>query len=195
MKLLQKLAKPIQDTDLLLGILAVLAVSGTAQMLLGGFWDAASHAIKAPETFWSIQHVAVYFGVALTAVSAVLGGLLLYYKRSPKNLVTPIKILIAGSVLQLVSGYADSVSHDIFGIDGLISWSHQPLELGLVLASIGAFLILKHQEPRFAKFLPLTIMVLILSVAWISFSIALYFAGIVLCAPVYEIFSSGCAIL
>ena len=74
------------------------------------------------------------------------------------SLKTGIKLVIVGSILQIVSGFGDSLSHDVFGIDGLISWSHQPLELGLVLASLGAVLILKNREHTKLKiFLPFSI--------------------------------------
>ncbi len=44
-----------------------------------------------------------------------------------------IKIVIIDSIIQIFAGLGDSISHDVFGIDGLVSWSHQPLEFGLIL--------------------------------------------------------------
>ena len=72
---------------------------------------------------------------------------------------TGIKLVIVGSILQIVSGFGRIPCLMIlFGIDGLISWSHQPLELGLVLASLGAVLILKNREHTKLKiFLPFSI--------------------------------------
>ena len=54
----------------LLFIVSVLAVLGTTGVLIGGIWDSASHALKIPDSFWTIQHVTVYSGVSLVAFSA-----------------------------------------------------------------------------------------------------------------------------
>jgi len=73
MRFSQKLSNSVllrQDT--LRYLIIIFAILGTAQMLSGGIWDAASHAIKAPEFFWSIQHVAVYFGVAMVSCATIL---------------------------------------------------------------------------------------------------------------------------
>ena len=197
MSLIQRLSSSIlTDPKILLTIVSILAVFGTTQMLTGGIWDAVSHSQKAPETFWSIQHIAVYAGVAMIASSGILGFILLR-----KNLVygytkKGIQIVIIGSILQIFSGYGDSISHEVFGIDGLVSWSHQPLEIGLILSTLGAFFIIKSTPySKLKKFLPITIITLILAISWLGFNFALLVGGVILCIPVYEIFSSGCAIL
>lgn len=177
-------------------LVSILAVFGTIQMISGGVWDAASHAIKEPERFWSIQHVAVYLGVGMITTSGIFGFFLIKSKTISTSIEKGIKIIIIGAILQLVFGYADSISHDIFGIDGLISLSHQPLELGLVLSSLGGFLILKSlPDSKIKLLIPFASMTLILSISWIVFSIILYFGAVILCIPVYELFSSGCAVL
>ena len=35
------------------------------------------------------------------------------------RLKTGIKFVIVGSIIQMISGFGDSLSHDLFGIDGL----------------------------------------------------------------------------
>ena len=50
-----------------------------------------------------------------------------------------MQLIIIGSVIQIISGFGDSISHDIFGIDGLLSLTHQPLEIGIVLSALGGF--------------------------------------------------------
>jgi hypothetical protein len=193
---IQKISQYVLKPSKLVVLVAILATFGTVQMLTAGVWDAASHALKEPESFWSIQHVAVYAGVGMVSLSAVLGGFLLKTTNTEGFLKLGIQIIIAGAILQLVAGYADSVSHEIFGIDGLISWSHQPLELGLVLSVLGSFLVLKsNTEKRLSKFLPFSIMTLILSVSWLGFNLLLLVGAQIMCIPVYEFFSSGCAIL
>ena len=107
-----------------------------------------------------------------------------------------IWIIIIGSTLSITAGYADSLSHDIFGIDGLVSWSHQPLELGLVLASLGGLLVLKNREhTKLHILLPFSIISFIFFTTWLAFNLVLIFGHTIQCIPVYEIFSSGCAIL
>ena len=197
MRLIQKLTNSLFfRTKVLLGIVSLFAVFGTLLELSSGIWDATSHVLEEPEFFWSIQHIAVYCGVAMIVTSGIFGFILMFKKKINGTLRKGIKIIIIGSILQISAGYADSLSHDLFGIDGLVSLSHQPLELGLVLSALGAFLILSDPRTQnFSKFRPISIMTLILSIIWIGFNLSLLLGNTILCLPFYEIFSSGCAIL
>ena len=197
MSLIQKLSNSLfSRTKVLLGLVSICAVFGTLLELSAGIWDAISHVLEEPEFFWSIQHIAVYCGVAMIVTSGIFGFILMFKKKINGTLKKGIKIIIIGSILQISAGYADSLSHDLFGIDGLVSLSHQPLELGLVLSALGAFLILSDSRTQnFSKFRPISIMTLILSIIWIGFSLSLLLGNTILCLPFYEIFSSGCAIL
>jgi len=197
MKLVSRLSNSvITQTKTLVSFVSVLAVIGPIITVSGGFWDAISHLLREPEFFWTIQHITVYSGVTLVAVAAFV-GIVLILKNSVKNsLKTGVILVIVGAAIQLVSGYADSLSHDVYGIDGLISWSHQPLELGLVLASLGGLLILKNREHTKLKFLiPFSIISFIFFTTWLVFNLVLIFGHVIQCIPVYEIFSSGCSIL
>ena len=197
MRLINKLTNSLFfRTKVLLGIVSLFAVFGTLLELSSGIWDATSHVLEEPEFFWSIQHIAVYCGVAMIVTSGIFGFILLFKKKINGTLKKGIIIIIIGSILQISAGYADSLSHDLYGIDGLVSLSHQPLELGLVLSALGAFLILSDPRTQnFSKFRPISIMTLILSIIWIGFSLSLLLGNTILCLPFYEIFSSGCAIL
>ena len=197
MRLIHKLTNSLFfRTKVLLGIVSLFAVFGTLLELSSGIWDATSHVLEEPEFFWSIQHIAVYCGVAMIVTSGIFGFILMFKKKINGTLKKGIIINIIGSVLQISAGYADSLSHDLFGIDGLVSLSHQPLELGLVLSALGAFLILSDPRTQnFSKFRPISIMTLILSIIWIGFNLSLLLGNTILCLPFYEIFSSGCAIL
>ena len=197
MKLISRFSNSIiTQTTTLVSFVSVLAVIGPVITVSGGFWDAISHLLREPEFFWTIQHITVYSGVTLVAVAAFV-GIILILKNSVKNsLKTGVILVIIGAAIQLVSGYADSLSHDVYGIDGLISWSHQPLELGLVLASLGGLLILKNREHTKLKFLiPFSIISFIFFTTWLVFNLVLIFGHTIQCIPVYEIFSSGCSIL
>jgi len=197
MKLISRLSNSvvIQNTSLV-SFVSILAVLGPVITVSGGFWDAISHLLQEPEFFWTIQHITVYSGVSLISVAAFMGIILLIRNSVSNSLKTGIILVIIGAAVQLVSGFADSLSHDLYGIDGLISWSHQPLELGLVLASFGGLLILKNREHTKLKILiPFSIISFIFFTTWLVFNLVLIFGHTIQCIPVYEIFSSGCSIL
>ncbi len=138
----------------------------------------------------------VYTGVSMTVIAAVLGGVLIIRKSVHHSLKTGIKLVMVGSVIQIISGFGDSLSHEIFGIDGLISWSHQPLELGLVLGSLGGLIILKNREhTKLRLLLPFSIVTFLFFTICLGFNLVLIFGHTIQCIPVYDIFSSGCAIL
>ena len=197
MKLITRLTNStIAKSSTLVSLVSILAVIGPIVIVSAGFWDAISHLQKEPEFFWSPSHMVVYFGVSLTTCAAIMGSILIIRKSVHGSLKTGIKLVIAGSILQIVSGFGDSLSHDVFGIDGLVSWSHQPLELGLVLASLGAVLILKNREHTKLKiFLPFSIVAFLFFTTWLIFNLVLFFGHTIQCIQIYEIFSSGCSIL
>ncbi|HJJ22587.1 MAG TPA: hypothetical protein OQH54_02580 [Nitrosopumilus sp.] len=197
MKLIQRISNSsLAKSSLLVSFVSILAVIGSVVVVSAGFWDAISHLQKEPEFFWSPSHIVVYTGVSMTSCAAIMGCMLILRKSVIGSLKTGVKLVIAGSVLQIVSGFGDSLSHDIFGIDGLISWSHQPLEFGLVLASLGAVLILKNREhTKLKSFLPFSIVAFLFFTTWLIFNLVLVFGHTIQCIQIYEIFSSGCSIL
>ena len=197
MKLIQRLSNSnLIKPNNLVSIAAVLAVIGPVVILTGGIWDAMSHMQNKPELFWTIQHVSVYTGVSMVTTAGIIGGFLLIRKSAKGILKKGIQLTIIGSIIQLIAGFGDSLSHEVYGIDGLISWSHQPLEVGIVIAALGGFLIMKsRQNTRLKIFLPFSIIALLLLAGWLGFNIFLIFGNVIQCIPVYEIFSSGCAVL
>ena len=183
-------------TTSLVSFVSILAVLGPVITVSGGFWDAISHLLKEPDFFWTIQHITVYFGVFLISSAALLGIILLIKKSVKGSLKTGVILVIIAAIIQLTAGFADTLSHDIYGIDGLISWSHQPLELGLVLGSFGGFLILKNRESTKLRILmPFSIISFIFFTTWLAFNFVLIFGHTIQCIQIYEIFSSGCSIL
>ena len=197
MKLVSNFANsiPIQTTTLV-SFVSILAVLGPVIAVSGGFWDAISHLLKEPDFFWTIQHITIYFGVSLISFAALLWIILLIKKSIKGSLKTGVIIVIIAAVIQLVAGFADSLNHDIYGIDGLVSWSHQPLELGLVLGSFGGFLILKNLEhTKLRVLMPFSIISFIFFTTWLAFNLVLIFGHTIQCIQIYEIFSAGCSIL
>ena len=197
MKLNQILSNSIfTKSSTLVSMVSILAVIGPVVIVSAGFWDAISHLQKEPEFFWSLSHIVVYFGVSITSCAAIIGCILIFKKLVHGSLKTGIHLVIAGSMVQIVAGFGDSLSHDLFGIDGLISWSHQPLEFGLVLASLGSVLILKNREhTKLRMFLPFSIIAFLFFVTWLIFNLILIFGHTIQCIQIYEIFASGCSIL
>jgi hypothetical protein len=125
----------LSKTKTILFVISILTVCGTVTDLLGGIWDASTHALREPEKFWTIQHMAIYTGVGMIVTSSVLGLIILFLNSENKVLFKGIKIILLGSILQLGGGYADSISHEIYGIDGLVTPSHLTIEAGLFLCS------------------------------------------------------------
>jgi hypothetical protein len=197
MKLIQKFSNSsLAKTSTLVSLVSILAVVGPFVVVSAGFWDAISHLQKEPEVFWSMPHIVVYTGVSITTSAAIVGTILLLRNSTKNSLKNGIILVITGSLIQIVSGYADSISHNVFGIDGLISWSHQPLEFGLVLSALGGFLILKNLEKTKLKvFLPFSIISFLFFTTWLVFNLVLIFGYTIQCLPVYKIFLSGCSIL
>ena len=197
MKLLQKFSNSLTlKSTTLVSTISILAVIGPVVIVSAGFWDAISHILQEPEFFWSPSHIVVYSGVTMTAIAATMGLVLLVRKSVHGSLKTGINLVIIGSIIQIISGFGDSLSHDLYGIDGLISWSHQPLELGLVLASLGGVLIIKNREYTKLKiFLPFSIIAFLFFATWLIFNLVLTFGHTIQCIQIYEIFSSGCSIL
>ena len=197
MKLVQRLSNSrLAKSSTLVSLVSILAVIGPVVVVSAGFWDAISHLQREPEFFWSPSHIVVYTGVSMTSCAAIMGCVLIFRKSVHGSLKTGIKLVIVGSVLQIVSGFGDSLSHEVFGIDGLISWSHQPLEFGLILASLGGVLILKNLEyTKLKVLLPFAIVAFLFFTTWLLFNLVLIFGHTIQCIPIYEIFSSGCSIL
>ena len=179
-----------------LSIISILAVTGPVIILIAGIWDAINHIQNEPEFFWSDPHIVVYAGVTLVGVAALFSVNLLIKNSIQGILKRGLQLVIIGSIIQFVSGFGDSISHDMFGIDGLLSLTHHPLEIGIVLSALGGFLIVKsRQNSNLEIFLPFAIVTFLLMTAWLAFNFALYFGHYIQCMPIHLIFSSGCAIL
>jgi hypothetical protein len=184
------------DSNSRLTIISTHAVIGTLVILVAGIWDAVNHIQNSPEFFWSDPHIVVYSGVFMVAIAAVFSINLLMKNSIHGILKRGMQLVIVGSIMQIIFGFGDSISHDVFGIDGLLSLTHQPLEIGIVLSALGGFLIIKaRQNSNLKAFLPFSIVTFLLITSWLGFNFALYFGHYVQCIPIHLIFSSGCSIL
>ena len=184
------------DLNSRLTIISAHAVIGTLVILVAGIWDAVNHIQNSPEFFWSDPHIVVYSGVFMVAIASIFSVNLLMKNSIHGILKRGMQLVIIGSVIQVISGFGDSISHDMFGIDGLLSLTHQPLEIGIVLSALGGFLIIKASQNLNLKILlPFSIVTFLLVTSWLGFNFALYFGHYVQCIPIHLIFSSGCSVL
>ena len=184
------------DVNSRLTIISAHAVIGTLVILIAGIWDAVNHIQNSPEFFWSDPHIVVYSGVFMVAIASIFSVNLLMKNSIHGILKRGMQLVIIGSVIQIIFGFGDSISHDVFGIDGLLSLTHQPLEIGIVLSALGGFLIIKaRQNSNLKVFLPFSIVTFLLVTSWLGFNFALYFGHYVQCIPIHLIFSSGCSVL
>ena len=184
------------DSNSQLSMISILAVTGPLVILVAGIWDAINHLQNSPEFFWSDPHIVVYSGVFMVTIAAIFSVNLLVKNSIQGILKRGMQLVIIGSIMQIISGFGDSISHDMFGIDGLLSLTHQPLEIGIVLSALGGFLIIKaRQNSNLKVFLPFSIVTFLLITSWLGFNLTLYFGHYVQCIPIHLIFSSGCSIL
>ena len=179
-----------------LSIISILAVIGPLVILVAGVWDAINHIQNSPEFFWSDPHIVVYAGVTMVAIASLFSINVLMKNSIHGILKRGLQLIMIGSIMQIISGFGDSISHDMFGIDGLLSLTHQPLEIGIVLSALGGFLIIKSRQNTDLKaFLPFSIVTFLLMTTWLAFNFALYFGHYIQCIPIHLIFSSGCSVL
>ena len=194
---LQNISKIIIKQNFLLSAIAILAIFGTMLEIISLIWDSSSHITQDTDEFWRIHHIAVYSGAGMIAVSAAIASKFLIKKHPNSKLRNGIKLIIIGAGVQLFSGYMDSVSHYIYGIDGKISITHTfGLEASLILTAIGGFLVLNHMNnEKTKKLIPFAIVTILSAIIAVFFDLVLLIAGPIICAHVFEIVHYGCAIL
>ncbi len=185
----------LSRTQRITEISCILAVAGTMTMLAGGVWDSASHELRIPDTFWTVQHETIYSGASLVACSAIGAGLVVG-RCSDRTLRKGMVMIMVGAALQLGGGYADYNFHEVYGIDGLVTPSHIVVESGLLLSSAGGFVtISRSQNALLRRMYPVPALCVLLSASWIGFNLALLAGSVVLCVPVFQLFYSGCAVM
>ena len=197
MKLHEEISHILVQQNFLLAIIAILAIFGTMLEIISLIWDSSSHITQDTDEFWRIHHIAVYSGAGMIAISALIGAKFLIRKHPDNKIRNGIKIIIIGAGVQLFSGYMDSVSHYIYGIDGKISITHTfGLEASLIATAIGGFLVLNNlNNEKTRKLIPFAIVTILSAIIAVFFDLVLLIAGPIICAHVFEIVSYGCAIL
>ena len=142
----------------------LLVSAGILLATSAGGWDITNHLLNKPESFFSPPHAALYLGVGLV----IIGAILIYIGRSiirgrkSRNTThhtqrlkaviqvvsasyssgppLSVKLVYLGVILLVSAGPFDFVWHSTFGLDGLLSPPHAVLTIGMTLCSIGSFL-------------------------------------------------------
>ncbi len=197
MKLHKELSHILVQQNFLLAIIAILAIFGTMLEVTSLIWDSSSHITQDPDELWRSHHIAVYSGAGMIMVSAFI-GLKFLIKKHPNNKIrNGIKLIIIGAGVQLFSGYMDSFSHYVYGIDGKISITHTfGLEASLIPVAIGGFILLTQLDNnKTKKLIPFAIFTILTAIFPVIFDLVLLIAGPIICAHVFDFVSFGCAIL
>ncbi|QUC65528.1 hypothetical protein NsoK4_04635 [Nitrosopumilus sp. K4] len=154
----------------------LIALAGGTLSMWGGSWDVTSHLLRTPETFFTPSHTVLYAGVGVSVISAALSLVLLIKNREPKSYRFGFRLILVGTMMQLIAGPGDFVWHDAFGIDGLLSPTHLLLVLGIVIVLLGPVMGLGRmylnleKKPSFLKLvLPISFGVFWFSIMWLVF--------------------------
>lgn len=89
-----------------------MLVCGTMMMALSVYWDAWWHETVRRESFWIPPHLGIYAGLFTS-----FGGFLLLLKTYWPRIPGTLWIYVAGVSGVVVSGYADELWHQRFGIE------------------------------------------------------------------------------
>ncbi|MGY5144229.1 MAG: hypothetical protein ACW9XH_07075 [Candidatus Nitrosopumilus sp. bin_32a] len=120
-------------------IALIVSLFGSVLEIWGGSWDITSHAIGAPESFFTPPHAVLYSGVGISLIAAIVS--LWIFGRDKEirsdSFSLGLKLIIFGSVIQIVAGPSDYLWHELFGTDGLLSPTHLTLITGILIQSVG----------------------------------------------------------
>ena len=121
-------------------LIFILATLGSIMQISGTSWDVTSHLMFKPESFFTPSHTLLYSGIGLIIIATVL--ITLFYIKNKHSIINTsakisFQLLLIGSVVSIISGPADYLWHQTFGIDGLLSPTHISLMTGMLITSIG----------------------------------------------------------
>ena len=129
-----------------------------------GSWDATSHLIKAPETFFTLPHIMLYTGIGFTIIAFVLAinfekSLVMITRadnrkrmeveenhenekqnKKLQHVKLSLRLLITGTIILIIGAPLDFIWHRLFGNDGLLSPPHLVVITGMLVINIGALI-------------------------------------------------------
>jgi len=133
-------------------VLIVLIVSlfGSVLEIWGGSWDITSHAIGAPESFFTPPHGVLYSGVGISLIAAIISLAIIGKDKEIRHesFSLGLKLIVIGSMIQIVAGPSDYLWHELFGTDGLLSPTHLTLITGILIQSVGIIVGLTRLIPH-----------------------------------------------
>ncbi|MFQ6397450.1 hypothetical protein ACLMAJ_28870 [Nocardia sp. KC 131] len=150
---------------------AWFVVLGTAVTLVGLSWDIQWHDEVGPDTFFTLPHLLLYSGSAISGFACLamvliatsaqragrpvprLGGTPIRVFGS--NLTAPLGYMVAGAgaALFLLYGLLDLEWHSIYGFDAVLNTpSHVALFLSIALTMIGSIIVFAaHRDHRWGR--------------------------------------------
>jgi len=120
-------------------IVLIISLLGSVLEIWGGSWDITSHLLGAPESFFTPPHAVLYSGVGIGLIAGIISFLILVKDKEIRqaSFSFGLKLIIVGSVIQIVAGPGDYAWHELFGVDGLLSPTHLTLITGILIQSVG----------------------------------------------------------
>ncbi len=145
-------------------LIVTLSALGLLLQSFAGSWDATSHLIRTPETFFTPPHILLYTGIGFTIIAFVLAinfekGLVMItraeyrekeevednHKKEKENrkfqsIKLSLRLLVAGTIILISGAPLDFIWHRLFGNDGLLSPPHLVVITGMLIINIGAII-------------------------------------------------------
>jgi len=120
-------------------IVLIASLFGSVLEIWGGSWDITSHAIGAPESFFTPPHAVLYSGVGISLIASIIAlGIIGKDKEIRcESFSLGLKLILIGSMIQIIAGPSDYLWHEMFGTDGLLSPTHLTLITGILIQSVG----------------------------------------------------------
>jgi hypothetical protein len=129
----------MQSPSKLIISIIVVSLVGSVLEIWGGSWDITSHLLGAPESFFTPPHAVLYVGVGIGLIAGIMAFVMLVKDKETRHasFSLGLKLMIVGSVIQIVAGPGDYAWHELFGVDGLLSPTHLTLITGILIQSVG----------------------------------------------------------
>ena len=117
----------------------IMSLLGSVLEIWGGSWDITSHLLGAPESFFTPPHAVLYSGVGIGLIAGIMAFIMLVKDKETRQAYFSfgLKLIIVGSIIQIVAGPGDYAWHELFGVDGLLSPTHLTLITGILIQSVG----------------------------------------------------------
>jgi hypothetical protein len=141
-----ELSPSLSSSSALLWIYFLIAL-GVALQVGAANWDIIWHGVVNVESFFTPPHTVLYSGVGLSLIATFVGIVISTKQKSSlspysiyRNIPNPLKLIVLGCLMELISGEFDNWWHTNFGFDGLLSPPHLMLISGMLISILGALI-------------------------------------------------------